>query len=54
MEQTYSNDNNEVSTKFVNFITPGAGILLLGRSHITHYSEYAFTLSIISTLIAII
>ena len=26
----------EGSTKIVNFITPGAGVLLLGRGHISH------------------
>ena len=30
----------EESTKFVNFMTPGAGVLMLGRGHISHYSEY--------------
>mgnify|MGYP003689821901 CR=1 FL=1 len=46
----------EGSTKIVNFITPGAGVLLLGRGHICLYSEYALysTLSIYNTLIAII
>ena len=43
------------STKFVNFVTPGAGVLMLGRGHISHYSEYVVssTLSIYSTLVAI-
>ena len=26
----------EGSTKIVNFITPGAGVLVLGRGHISH------------------
>ena len=26
----------EVSTKIVNFMTPGAGVLVLGRGHISH------------------
>ena len=26
----------EGSTKIVNFMTPGAGVLVLGRSHISH------------------
>ena len=30
----------EGSTKIVNFMTPGAGVLMLGRGHISHYSEY--------------
>ena len=36
-------------------MTPGAGVLVLGHGHISHYSEYALysTLSICSTLIAI-
>ena len=44
------------STKIVNFMTPGAGVLTLGRGHICHYSEYVLssTLSIYSTLIAIV
>ena len=46
----------EGSSKIVNFMTPGAGVLMLGRSHISHYSEYVLssTLSIYSTLIAIV
>ena len=44
---------NEGSTKIVNFITTGAEVLMLGRDHIGHYSEYVLssTLSIYSTLI---
>ena len=44
------------ASKIVNFMTPGAGVLMLGRSHISHYSEYVLssTLSIYSTLIAIV
>ena len=40
--------------KIVNFMTPRAGVLMLGRGHISHYSEYVLssTLSIYSTLIA--
>ena len=36
------------SAKIVNFITTGAGGLMLGRSNISHYTEYALssTLSI--------
>ena len=30
----------EGSTKIVNFMTPGAGVLMLWHSHISHYSEY--------------
>ena len=46
----------EGSTKIVNFNTPGAGVLALGRGHISHFSEYVLssTLSIYSTLIAIV
>ena len=46
----------ERSTKIVNFMTPGAGVLMLGHGHISHYSEYVIssTLSIYSTLIAIV
>ena len=48
----------EGSTKIVNFMTPGAGVLTLGRGHISHYSEYVHvvssTLSMYSTLIAIV
>ena len=44
----------EGSTKIVNFMTPGAGVLMLGRGHISHYREYVVsTVSIYSTLIAI-
>ena len=44
------------STITVNFITPGAGVLMLGRSHISFYSEYVLssTLLIYSTFIAIV
>ena len=44
----------EGSTEIVNFMTPRSGFLMLGRGHISHYSEYvlSFTLSIYSTLIA--
>mgnify|MGYP003691389517 CR=1 FL=1 len=43
------------STKIVNFMTPGAGVML-GCGHISHYSEYVVssTLSIYSTLVAIV
>ena len=46
----------EGSTKLVNFITPGAGVLMLGRGHISHYSDYVVSsnLSTYSTLIAIV
>ena len=46
----------EGSTKFVNFNTPMAEVLMLGRGHISHFSEYVLssTLSIYSTLIAIV
>ena len=43
------------STKIVNFNTPRAGVLMLGRGRISHFSKYVLssTLSIYSTLIAI-
>ena len=46
----------EGSTEIVTFMTPGAGVLMLGRDHISHCSEYvvSVTLSIYSTLIAIV
>ena len=46
----------EGSTKIVNFNTPMAGVLVLGRGHISHFSEYVLssTLSIYSTLVAIV
>ena len=46
----------EGSTQTINFMTPGAEVLMLGHGHISHYSEYilSFTLSIYSTLIAIV
>ena len=46
----------EGSTKIVNFRTPGTTVLMLGRGHISHYSEYVVSsnLSIYSTLIAIL
>ena len=48
--------NKEASTKIVNFITPGAGFLMLGCGHMSHYSEYAVssTLTIYNTLIAFV
>ena len=46
--------NKEGSTKIVYFMTPG--VMMLGRGHIRHYSEDVLysTLSIYSTLIAIV
>ena len=46
----------EGSTKTVNFIIIGAGVLMLGHGHIGHYSEYVLSsiVSIYSTLIAIV
>ena len=46
----------EGSTKIVNFNTPMAEVPMLGRGHISHFSEYELssTLSIYSTLIAIV
>ena len=45
-----------MTTKIVNFSTPMAEVLMLGRGHISHYSEDVLysTLSIYSTLIAIV
>ena len=47
----------EGSTKIINFMTPRAGVRMLGLA-ICHYSEYVHvlssTLSIYSTLIAIV
>ena len=42
----------EGSTKIVNFMTPGVGVLMLGLGHISHYSEYVLssTLSIYFTI----
>ena len=44
------------STQIVNFMTPGAGFLMLGRGHRRHYSEYVLTLTLLiyNTLIAIV
>ena len=44
------------STKILDLMTPEAGVLMLGRGHISHYSEDVLysTLSINSTLIAIV
>ena len=36
----------EESTKFVNFMTPGAGVLIIARGHICHYYEYALRVNI--------
>ena len=48
----------EGSIQIVNFMTLGAGVLMLGGGHISHYNEYVLssisTLSIYSTLIAIV
>ena len=48
----------EGSTKIVNFMTPRAGVLMLGLAiyNISHYSEYVLssTLSIYSALIALV
>ena len=45
----------EGSTKIVTFMTPGAGVLMFGHGHISHFSEnvVSSTLSKYSTLIAI-
>ena len=46
----------EGSTKIVNFMTPGAGVLMLGCGNISHYSKYVVssTLSIYSSLVVIV
>ena len=46
----------EGSTKIINVMTPGVGVLMLGCGYMGHYSEYALssTLSIYITLIAIV
>ena len=48
----------EGSTKIVNFMTPRAGVLMLGLDiyNISHYSEYVLSssLSVYFTLIAIV
>ena len=32
----------EGSTKIVNFLTPGAGVLVLGRGHMSYYEKALF------------
>ena len=50
----YSIDDQGRVYQNCKFHDPGAGVLMLGRVHISHYSEYAVsTVSIYSTLIAI-
>ena len=45
----------EGSTKIVNFMTPGAGILMLGRDHISYIlNMYFIYFTIYSRLIAIV
>ena len=44
----------EGSTKIVNFMTPGTGALMLGRGHIVILHNLRSTLSICTTLIAIV
>ena len=46
----------EGSTKIVNYMALGAGVLMLRCGHISHYIEYALssTISIYNTLIAIV
>ena len=46
--------NKEWSPIPVNFMTRGARVLMLGRGHISHYSDYALSssLSIFSSLIS--
>ena len=33
----------EGSTKIINFMSPGAGVLVLGRGHISHFSKNALS-----------
>ena len=33
----------EGSTQIVNFMSFGAGVLMFGRGHISHYSEYVLS-----------
>ena len=33
----------EGSTKIVNYMTLGAGVLMLGSGHVSHYIEYALS-----------
>ena len=44
----------EGSTQIVTLMTPGTGVLILGRDHISHYSEYVLSspLSIYFTLLS--
>ena len=46
----------EGSTQIINFMTPGAGVLMLGRGHISHIVNmyYLLLYHIYSTLIAIV
>ena len=46
----------EGSVRIVNFITIGAGGLVLGRGYVGHYSEYALSsdLSVCITMIAVV
>ena len=48
----------EGSTKIVKCMTPGAGVLMLGCGHISHYSEIVLSstlyIHVYSTLIAIV
>ena len=48
--------SKEGSNRIVTFITSEAGVLVIGRGHISHYSSDVvyFTLSIYSTLIAFV
>ena len=48
--------NKEGYTKIVYVMTPGVGILMVGRGHISHFSEFVLssTLLIYFTLTAIV
>ena len=44
MDQTnyvYGNDDQGRVFQIVNFMTPGAGFLIIGRGHVSHISEDA-------------
>ena len=46
----------EGSTKIINVMTPGVGVLMLGCGYMGHYSEYALSsdLSVCITMIAVV
>ena len=44
----------EGSTKIVNFMTPGAGVLVLGRGHISHIVKMHYFFKNLSSLLQVI